>query len=148
MQEQYMELVLGKEYFAMNTRDIYKMIKAEAAEVTTKPRPCTNEPLFLHGKEVPVISLRRLLDMPEAALTKAARIIVIRHNGGYAGFIVDQVNKVTGYDIIQAVSGKAGTARRSFLSGACQSDGKQVSIINTDELLIRLLERAGAELRL
>ncbi|MCR8636408.1 chemotaxis protein CheW [Paenibacillus radicis (ex Xue et al. 2023)] len=138
VQEQYIEIVLDKGYFAVKTRDIYKIIKMEALEEAETPDPYLNHVLYLRSKEVKLISLRRLFDLPEAEYTKATRVIVVRCDRGYAGIVVDQVNKISTYDTIQAAPLKdMRMVNGSFFSGISQCDGKQVGIINMDEVLLR-----------
>ncbi|NOU94963.1 chemotaxis protein CheW [Paenibacillus sp. LMG 31456] len=138
VQEQYIEIVLDKGYFAVKTRDVYKIIKMDAIEEAETPDPYLNQVFYLRSKQIKLLSLRRLFNLPPAEYTKATRVIIVRSERGYVGIVVDQVNKVSTYATIQAASIKGiGIVNGSFFSGISECDGKQVGIINMDEILLR-----------
>lgn len=85
---------LGEEEFGIDILIVKEIIRI--IDVTRVPNaPSYVEGVInLRGKVVPIIDLRRRLDMPENELTKSTRIIVVDLDSKVIGFIVDQVNEV------------------------------------------------------
>jgi purine-binding chemotaxis protein CheW len=61
----------------------------------------------LRGEVLPVVSLRRLLSLPEAPQDDAARVIVL-HGDARVGFIVDRINNLTSVPAHRMEPGDAG----------------------------------------
>jgi purine-binding chemotaxis protein CheW len=85
---------LEKEEYGINVlmvREIIRMLN-----ITRVP----NTPHYvegvinLRGKVIPIISLRRKFDLPEAEYDKRTRIMVMEVVGELMGFIVDEVSEV------------------------------------------------------
>lgn len=91
---QFVSFKLGKEEFCVNifsVKEINKMLK-----LTKIP----NSPEFvegvvnLRGVIIPVINLRRKLNMPSVENTQSTRIVVIEINNQNVGLKVDEVSEV------------------------------------------------------
>ena len=91
---QIITFFLGSEEFGVDILLIQEIIRL--SPITEVP----NTPFFMEGvinirgKVVPVIDLRKRLNIPVAPMDKATRIIVIDFENRVTGFIVDSVSKV------------------------------------------------------
>ena len=97
IENQIIQLVsfkLGKEEFGVDilkVQEINRML-----EITEMP----NSPDFvegivnLRGRIIPVIDLKKRLNMPTTEHDNSTRIIVVELNGSTVGFIVDEVSEV------------------------------------------------------
>ncbi len=93
--------------------------------------------ISLRGRVIAVVDLRRRFEMPAAARTAAARIIVVRARQTFVGLIVDGVNEVVtlSASAIQPVPETTTTvASRRFLSGVARLNTGLLVILNTEEL--------------
>lgn len=99
----------------------------------------------LRGTVLPVVSLRRLLGLPEAAADEAARVIVIEH-GSAVGFAVDRIDGLVALaaDLDHDGAG-AGTVDPDLLEGVvkgAEGDGP-IKILNPSRLLRDEFARIG-----
>jgi purine-binding chemotaxis protein CheW len=85
---------LEKEEYGINVLTVREIIRM--LNITRVP----NTPHYvegvinLRGKVIPIISLRRKFDLPEAEYDKRTRIMVMEVVGEMMGFIVDEVSEV------------------------------------------------------
>jgi purine-binding chemotaxis protein CheW len=92
--QQIVTFFLSKEEFGVNILLVQEIIRPTA--ITEVP----NTPAFLEGvinlrgKVVPVVDLRRRLDLEVAPVDKSSRIMIIELEDKVTGFIVDSVSKV------------------------------------------------------
>ncbi len=91
---QLVSFKLGKEEFGVDILAIQEIIRM--LEITRVP----NSPEFiegvinLRGKVIPVVNLRKRLNMPAKEYDKSTRIIVVELGAKIVGFIVDSVSEV------------------------------------------------------
>jgi purine-binding chemotaxis protein CheW len=137
LQEQYIEMVLGKEHYAVKIEDIHEIIKMQSITDIPNCRDYVKGVINLRGKVVPVISLRHLFLMPEVEYTKATRIIVVKHQEESVGVIVDQVNKVSTYQEIQPTPERVGGVSGAYFIGIGIREGALVGILKMDEVLLQ-----------
>ena len=92
---QIVTFFLGNEEFGVDILLVQEIIRPTT--ITEVP----NTPTFLEGvinlrgKVVPVVDLRRRLDLDVTPIDKASRIMIIELEDKVTGFIVDSVSKVT-----------------------------------------------------
>lgn len=95
--EEELQLVgfkIGEEEFGVDiikVQEINRMV-----DITRVP----NAPFFvegvinLRGKVIPIIDMRKRLDLPKSSYTKDTRIVVVENESRIVGFIVDSVSEV------------------------------------------------------
>lgn len=135
LQEQYIEIVLGKAYYALATQEVDKIIKMQTIFDTPEDNSYLRGFIYLREKAIPVISLRTLFGMTEEVFTPATRIIIHKHHRESIGFIVDQVNKVSVYENIQPVRDKLGSVKGAYFKGTTNRDGVPVGVLNMNEIV-------------
>jgi purine-binding chemotaxis protein CheW len=136
LQEQYVEMVLGKERYAMNTQDVYKIIKMDTIYDAPRASSYVKGSIYLRDKVIPVISMRSLFGKPEIPYTQATRIIIHKYNRDTIGLIVDQVNKVSSYEEIKSAPDKVGLVSGVYFRGIAIYEGATVGILNIDKIIV------------
>jgi len=85
---------LDREEYGVEIDSVQEIIRV--GQIT----PVPNAPEFirgvinLRGKVIPVLNLRRRLDLPDSALTKNSRIMVVESGAKVLGMLVDSVSQV------------------------------------------------------
>lgn len=134
--EQYIEIGIGNEKYALKIQDIHEIIKMQSITEIPNCRPYMKGVINLRGKIVPVISLRHLFGIPEVTYTKSIRIVVVNHSEDMVGIIVDQVNKVTTFSEIQPPPDRVGGVNGAYFAGIGLTGLGLVGILKLDQVLI------------
>jgi purine-binding chemotaxis protein CheW len=135
LREQYIEIVLGKDHYAVNTKDVHKIIKMQPLLDAPESNAYIEGAVFLRGKDIPLISLSQLFGLSDHTYTQATRIIIHKNQSGVIGFIVDQVNKTSSYEEINPIPHKTGGGNGAYLQGMTVRDGIKISILEMDEII-------------
>ncbi|MBP1155714.1 MULTISPECIES: chemotaxis protein CheW [unclassified Paenibacillus] len=133
--EQYIEVGIGKERYALRIYEIHEIIKMQ--DITEIPNSLSylNGVINLRGSIVPIIGLRNRFGLPEKAPTKTTRIVVVNYAEEMVGIVVDQVNQVTSFADIQPPPERIGSVNGSFFAGIGCTDTGLVSILKLEEIL-------------
>ncbi|KRF09991.1 chemotaxis protein CheW [Paenibacillus sp. Soil766] len=136
-QEQYVELGIGNETYAIRIQDIHEIIKMQ--DVTQIPNALgyLKGVINLRGRIIPVISLRNMFGLMEEENTKFTRIVVVNHVEDTVGVIVDRVNKVTNLSDIQPPPDRVGGISGNYFAGIGITDHGLVGILKLEEVLLR-----------
>lgn len=130
---QIVTFFLGQEEFGVDILLVQEIIRpAPVTEVPNTPR-FVEGVINLRGKVVPVIDLRKRLNIPTIDADKATRIIIIELEKRITGFVVDSVSKV-----ITVPAGSVQSAPDMIMSGVESEYITGVSRI--DDRLIILLD--------
>ena len=130
---QIVTFFLGQEEFGVDILLVQEIIRpAPVTEVPNTPR-FVEGVINLRGKVVPVIDLRKRLNIPTIEADKATRIIIIELEKRITGFVVDSVSKV-----ITVPAGSVQGAPDMIMSGVESEYITGVSRI--DDRLIILLD--------
>ncbi|MBW4084245.1 chemotaxis protein CheW [Paenibacillus sp. S150] len=138
IQKQYVEFGVDNEHYAIPISDVHEIIRMQEITEVPNGRHYVKGIINLRGKIVPVLSLRVLLDMKEAAETKHTRILVVHHQEEAIGVIVDNVNKVTTFSDIQPPPENVSGISGSLFTGIGISSSALVGILKLDEILLRV----------
>jgi purine-binding chemotaxis protein CheW len=136
-QEQYIEMTVGNESYAVKIEDIHEIIKMQAITDLPHSKYYVKGVINLRGKVVPVVSLRNMFGLPDEEHTKATRIVVVNHQEEAVGIIVDQVNKVTTYPEVEPPPVQIGNVSGAFFAGIGLRGQHLVGILKLDEVLLR-----------
>jgi purine-binding chemotaxis protein CheW len=93
----------------------------------------------LRGRVIPVVDLRRRLNMPVSAPTKSTRIAVAELEGGQVGMVVDAVLEVLWVPAanIEPPSQLLSKVEREYVQGVANIDGRLIILLD----LARVLQR-------
>lgn len=133
--EQYIEVGIGQQIYALRIYDIHEIIKMQ--EITFVPNSAAylKGIINLRGKIVPIISLRHRFGFAEIPYTKATRIIVVNQREEMVGIVVDQVYKVTTFENIQPAPERVGVLQGSFFKEIGHTEAGLVSVLNLERIL-------------
>lgn len=134
-QDQYIEVGIGKEHYALKIDDIHEIIKMQDITEIPGSKAYVKGVINLRGKIVPIISLRSQFGLPEAEYTKATRIVVVNHAEEMVGIVVDRVNQVTTFSDIQPPPEKVGSVYGSHFTGIGRTEAGLVSILKLEQVL-------------
>ncbi len=134
-QDQYIEVGIGKERYALRIYDIHEIIKMQDITEIPNSKPYVKGVINLRGKIVPIISLRNRFGLPEESYTKSTRIVVVNHADEMVGIVVDRVNQVTTFTDIQPPPERIGSVHGSYFSGIGRTENGLVSILKLEQVL-------------
>lgn len=128
---------LGDEEYAadiLNIQGINRMV-----EVTKVPNtPDYVEGIInLRGKVIPLIDLRKRLDLPVGDYDKNTRFIVIELKNNVVGFIVDSVNEVLRIEsgITEPPPQSVSNINTEFITSVAKLDDRLIILLDMDKIL-------------
>lgn len=92
----------------------------------------------LRGKVIPIIDMRRRLNLVEAPYTKETRIVVIEEEGKVVGFIVDSVSEVLriSNSITEPPPPMVSGISSDFISSIAKLDGRLLILLDLEKVLM------------
>ncbi len=130
-ENQYVVFKLGKSEFGIDIMNVKEIGPYEEA-VSLPDTPSFIEGVINYrGKVIPVINLKKRLNLGEKNITKDTRFIVITLNEKEVGFIVDEASqtiRVSDEQIDPAPSFISGVDKR-YISGVGKLDDKRLLIL-------------------
>lgn len=134
-QNQYIEVGIGKERYALRIYDIHEIIKMQDITEIPNSKSYVKGVINLRGKIVPIISLRNRFSLAEESYTKSTRIVVVNHVDEMVGIVVDRVNQVTTFTDIQPPPERIGSVQGSYFTGIGSTETGLVSVLKLDQVL-------------
>ncbi len=128
---------IGDEEFAvdiLNIQGINRMV-----EITKVPNaPDYVEGIInLRGRVLPVINLRKRIDMPDKEFDRNTRFIVVEIHGRVIGFIVDSVNEVLRIkkSITEPPPEMASSVDSDFITAIGKLEDRLLILLNIEKIL-------------
>jgi purine-binding chemotaxis protein CheW len=134
-QDQYIEVGIGNEKYALKIDDIHEIIKMQTITCIPNMRSYIKGVINLRGKIISIISLRARFGLMEEDNTKLTRIVVVNFMGEMVGIIVDRVNQVTSFSAIQDPPDHSGDQQTAYFSGIGQAETGLVFILKLMNIL-------------
>ncbi|MEM7350878.1 MAG: chemotaxis protein CheW, partial [Acidobacteriota bacterium] len=141
--ETWVTFNLADEIFALPVEPVNEVVRvASITRVPHAPRPIrgvTN----MRGRVIPVIDLRLRIELPEADLGRASRVIVVSSRGRLLGLLVDAVQQVIHIDLnkVQAPPDDVMTIQSDYLVGVYHLEDQLVLLLDIHRVLI--IQEAG-----
>ena len=135
---QYIVIRLGDEQFGIDIKYIDNIVRMQNITRVPKVPNYLLGVINLRGEVIPVMSLRRKMDLPDDEITRATRIIILKLDGqDRLGVLVDEVKEVVtlSTDQIDKISRKAGD-RMNFASGVGKHGSELISIFDLSTLTL------------
>ncbi|MDC7278221.1 chemotaxis protein CheW [Butyrivibrio fibrisolvens] len=135
--KQYIVVKIGGEHYGIDISYIDNIVRL--SKITRVPKA----PLYyrgvinLRGEVVPVMSLRRRMDLDDDEFTDSSRIIILKlDGGGLMGVIVDEVKEVLSLseDDIEAPSSTL-KSKNSFINGVGKNGDELISIFEISSII-------------
>ena len=137
MERQLVVFELGTEYFGVGIDAVESIVKIQ--EITRMPQaPAFVEGVTnLRGTVLPVIDLRKRLNIQVTEMTKETRIVVVNMNGMKVGMIVDGVSEVltVSDDIIEPPPSMFSTIDTQYLTGIARLEDRLIILLDLVEVL-------------
>jgi purine-binding chemotaxis protein CheW len=137
---------VGDEEFGLDILRILEIIRPQ--ELTRVP----NSPGFvegvinLHGKVIPIVSLRKCFGLPAQAYDKESRIIVLEVQNVPMGLVVDSVSEVLQVAASAvAPAPRLDIAKRKYVSGIAKLADRLVILVDMNQLLDQPASSPAAE---
>jgi purine-binding chemotaxis protein CheW len=128
---------LASEYYGVDIGDVREIIRMQ--NVTRVPgTPAYMEGVTnLRGKVVPVVDLRKRLDLKVKAQTKESRIVVVDIGGKDVGVIVDGVTEVLRIPLasVEPPSQMVADSEGGYIRGIAKLEDKLVILLDLDRVL-------------
>jgi len=139
-QANILELVgftIANEFFALEINSIREIIKVN--DITRVP----NTPNYikgvinLRGKVIPIIDMRKKLNLKQIDYDKNTRIIILEFNNMIVGIIVDSVREVLRIDstVTEPPPSIVKGGNSDYITAVGKLDDKLINILNLDYLL-------------
>jgi purine-binding chemotaxis protein CheW len=137
MEQQFVVFSLDDENYAVDIAAVESIIKMQ--EITAVP----HSPAYvmgvtnLRGSVIPVMNLRRRLNLSVQENTDDTRIMVVIMDGVKIGMVVDDVSEVMRFaeEAIEPPPDMVLTDRSRFLKGIAKVDNHMIILLNLDEVL-------------
>lgn len=136
-QEQYIEIGIAAEMYALKIYDIHEIIRMQQITEIPNCREYVKGVINLRGKIIPIISLRSLFGLQEEPYTKMTRIVVVHHMEDTVGIVVDYVSKVTMFSDILPTPDRVGGISGHYFVGIGVAGESLVGILKLDRVLIK-----------
>ena len=129
---QVIDFIIEGEKYAIDILEIEEIIRVET--ITPVPRSAKSilGVVNLHGRVIPVLSFRILLQLEEAPITEDTRIIMIAENN--YGLLVDSVREVSSIALDSITSLTARTSHNFIDTASVTHEDTLLPIINTQKL--------------
>ena len=132
---------LDEEQFGLHLDDVVHIIRFEQVLPVPGAPAMVEGILNLRGEVVPIINLRTLLGMREAAAGRRQRVIIIRREARILGLLVDSVREIKVNEAdYQPGGGRPGLADGAVL-GVVKTDEENLTVL---DIFLLLAERASA----
>ncbi len=144
----YLTFFLESEEYGIPILKVQQIIGVTSITVVPRTPHYVLGVINLRGKIIPVIDIRRKLDMPSVEPSEANCIIVVKSNGIEMGMYVDRVNEVllVTSDDIEDTPFFGGQVSTDYLVGIAKTQGRVRLLLDIDKALStsELLQMAAA----
>ncbi len=128
---------LGREEYGVSILQVQEITRI--TEITRVPHSpdYIKGVMNLRGSVLPVIDLKKRLNLPPQDYTDDTRIIIIKVEDVTVGMIVDAVSEVTTIDqsSIEPPQAVVGGIAADYLSGVGKLDNRLLILLNTDAII-------------
>lgn len=136
MERQLVVFDIGNEHFGVNIIDVDSIIKMQ--EIISVPMSLNfvEGITTLRGQVLPVIDLRKRLNVPLTEKTNETRIIVINMEGSKVGMIVDAVSEVLTIqeETIEATPVMVSNVDTAFITGIAKVDSRLIILLDLEKI--------------
>jgi purine-binding chemotaxis protein CheW len=130
--------LLEREEYAVNIESVQEIIRV--GQITGVP----NSPTFvkgvinLRGRVIPVLNLRKRLDLPEGEFTKDSRIMIVESGVKVLGLLVDGVSQVMRLPVTSVDTPPSDVDQgRAFVRGIGKIDSRLIMIMDLERVLAK-----------
>ncbi len=128
---------VGQEYYAVDIMQLEEIIRYQKITLVRKAPEFVEGIIYLRGKPLPVLDMRKRLELPPLVPTGDTRIIIVMVGGKSLGLIVDSVSKIINMDAgsIQPSPEIVKGIDSEYLKGVFKDGDELVMILDMDTIL-------------
>lgn len=134
---QYIVIRLGEEQYGIDIRNIDNIVRMQPITRIPKMPSFLKGVINMRGEVIPVMSMRRKMDLDDDVITKATRIIVLKlEQEGNVGFIVDEVKEVVtlSSNEIEKITYNAKEEKTSLINAVGKHNGDLISLFDLNAI--------------
>ena len=125
--KQYIVVMIGNEQYGIDIRYVDNIVRMQQITRVPKVQSYFKGIISLRGEIVPVMSIRRKMDLPDDEYTNASRIIILKlEEKGAIGVIVDEAKEVVNLSEDQI---DRNTNRGRFINGVGKHGEELISLL-------------------
>lgn len=131
--KQYIVVMVGNEQYGIDISFIDNIVRMQKITRVPKSQHYFKGVINLRGEIVPVMSIRRKMDLDDDVINNASRIIILKlEEKGLLGIIVDEVKEVVnlGEEEIERTSSKG-----KFINGVGQHGDELISLLEINAIV-------------
>lgn len=146
---QLVGLKLGDEEYAIDVLKIQEIIRTVEITVVPRMESFILGVMNLRGKVIPVIDLRVRFNLERCDFDKSTRIIVVRFEKQYIGFVVDEVTEVIRIrrSMVEPTPPLIGSIGQEYILGICKYEARLIMLLDIDRVLNESGEQIESDLR-
>ena len=136
--KQYIVVKIGSEQYGIDISYIDNIVRMQKITRVPKIQTYFKGVINLRGEIVPVMSVRKKMNLDDDVITNASRIIILKlEEKGTIGIIVDEVKEVVtlGTNEIDKVSGDMKNAKVSFIDGIGKNGDELISLLDIHSII-------------
>lgn len=136
---QYIVIKLGSEQYGIDIKYIDNIVRMQHITRVPKVADYLKGVINLRGEVIPVMSLRRKMELEADEITKATRIIILKlEQHGTIGIMVDAVKEVVTLrsDEIEKVTYDAKEDKINFVNGIGKNGNELISILDLNAVAV------------
>lgn len=134
---QFIVIRLGEEQYGIDIRSIDNIVKMQSITRIPKMPDFLKGVINMRGEVIPVISIRRKMDLEDDVITKLTRIIVVKlEQEGNVGLMVDEVKEVVALSIneIEKITYNAKEEKSSLINAVGKHNGELISLFDLNTI--------------
>ncbi len=140
---------IGKELYGVGIESVHEIVKVP--DITEVP----DAPVFLQGvinlrgKIVPVVDLRKRMNLEGKEKTKSSRVLITENEGRLIGLLVDAVSEVLKVppEAVEAPPEMISSVGVQYITGVAKVEGSLIILLNLGKVLsvedMKLLAQAA-----
>lgn len=131
--KQYIVVMVGSEQYGIDIRYIDNIVRMQKITRVPKAQYYFKGIISLRGEIIPIMSIRRKMDLNDDTFNNATRIIILKlEEKGSLGIIVDEVKEVVNLsdDEIEKASNKG-----KFINGIGKHENDLISLLEINAIV-------------
>ncbi len=129
---QYICVKLGNEQYGIDIKYVDNIGRLQKITRVPKAQPYFLGVINLRGEVIPVMSIRRRMNLAEDEFTDKSRIIILKFEQDLIGVVVDEVKEVVNLREIdiEKTSHNPKDEKSTFINGVGKYDGQLISLFD------------------
>ncbi len=136
--KQYIVAKLGNEQYGIDIAYVDNIVRMQNITRVPKTQPYFMGVINLRGEIIPVMDLRKKLELEEKEISGATRIIIIKpEQSASLGLLVDEVREVVtlSEEDVEKVSYENGTENNLYVTGVGKYKDTLISLVNISGII-------------